>query len=137
MSFAHVGEQCAGRRNAQRLVGATETGQIAGAELFGEGASGGLRVEMPGWSRSPGPILEAGGLCEEALVIGRQQFSGPQPLDLRLEGGEAGQLHDAEAAGGSTKYAADQRYENQAGQDHRAITTTTAMAAVVFMTPPG
>ena len=59
LRFADIGEQSAGCRNGQRLVGAAETGEVARAELFGESAGRGFGVEMPGRAQAPGPVLES------------------------------------------------------------------------------
>ena len=66
--------------------------------MFGEGARGRFRIEVPGRAQPPGSVLQRGG--EQGLrAVGREQFGRTQALDFRLEGGAAGDFHDAEAAG--------------------------------------
>ncbi len=56
LRLSDIGEQRAGRGNRQWFLGAAETGEIAGAELFGEGARCGFGIEVPGRPQPPGPV---------------------------------------------------------------------------------
>src|SRR6202044_1297150 len=88
-----------GGRYTERLVGAAESGEIAGVKLFCEGACCGLRIEMPGRPQPQRPLLEPGRSRKDGRsTVGRQQLRRTEPLDLRLERRGPGGFHDAEPA---------------------------------------
>ena len=82
LSFAHIPEERSCRDHRQGFVGAAETGEIAGVELFRERTSGRTELEMPGWPQARRSLRRA--RADGGVDIGRQKLRRTQPLQLSV-----------------------------------------------------
>ncbi len=99
LRFANVGEQGAGRCNAQRFVGAAETGEIAGAKLFGRARASRIRhrsARAPAAARAD--LSAPGGGSAGCAPSGARSSAGRSRSISASSAASSAELHDAEAA---------------------------------------
>ena len=84
LRVAHVGQQCARRRDAEDGVRATEAREIARAELRAQQTCRSVEIKMPRRNPAqPASSFDKWGVPE---VLAHQQLCGPQPFQFARDG---------------------------------------------------